>query len=161
MIGMGEFVCRASQIPNDFLDELVTALTGILQRKLSTVAAAHGEPNTFEFRFYRRPFTQEIRFELVGFPGFAARDPARGDPVLALGPNGDAVCRAFWFGLRELQLRISAEAYQAEMEFPFPTPGLDELSELLGGEIASGPTGSLGDMVSAVAAGGRQLGQPG
>jgi hypothetical protein len=137
LIGMGEFICRASHIPNDFLGELVTALCGILQRKRSTVAAAHGEPISFEFRFSRRPRSREVRFELVGFPRFDGRESAEGEQVLALGPNGDAVCRAFCFGLRQLQSQVWAEAYQAEMEFPFPSAGVAQLSELLGGEFAT------------------------
>jgi hypothetical protein len=138
LIGMGEFVCRASHIPNDFLGELVAALCGILKRKQSTVAASHGEPISFEFRFSRQPRTKQVRFELVGFPSFDGRDAIEGEPVLALGPNGDAVCRAFCFGLRQLESLVSEEAYQAQMECPFPTAGIAELSGLLGGEFASG-----------------------
>jgi hypothetical protein len=137
LIGMGEFVCRASHVPIDFLGELVAALCGILKRKQATVAAAHGEPNSFEFRFSRRPRTRDVRFELVGFPNFDGRASTEGEPVLALGPNGDAVCRAFCFGLRQLQAQVAPEAYRAEMEFPFPTEGIAELSRLLGGEFAS------------------------
>jgi hypothetical protein len=138
LIGRGEFVCRASHIPNDFLSELVASLSGVLKRKQSTVAAAHGEPISFEFRFSRQPRTKEVRFELVGFPNFEDRGSAEGEPVLTLGPSGDVVCRAFCSGLRQLQSQVSAEAYQAEMGFPFPEAGVAELSHLLGGEFASG-----------------------
>ncbi len=138
LIGMGEFVCRASHVPNDFLGELVAALCGVLKRKRSTSAAAHGEPATFEFRFSRPPRKKDVRFELVGFPTFDGRGSAEGEPVLALGPNGDAVCRAFCWGLRQLQAQVTPEAYRAEMEFPFPAAGVAELCGLLGGEFAPG-----------------------
>lgn len=141
LIGMGEFVCRASCVPNDFLGELVAALCGILKREQVTVAAAHGEPDSFEFRFTRPPDAKEVRLELVGFPSFERRESAKGEPLLALGPNGDAVCRAFCFGLRELQSQLSADAYQAEMQVAFPSAGIAELSELLGGEFSSETTG--------------------
>jgi hypothetical protein len=140
LLGMGEVVCRASHIPNDFLGELVAALLGVLKGAGSAVAASHGEPDTFEFRFSAPPTGREVRFELVGFPSFFGRESAEGEPVLALGPNSDNVCRAFCFGLRELQARLAPEAYQAEMEYPFPAAGVAELSALLGGEFAVGPS---------------------
>jgi hypothetical protein len=138
LIGMGEFVCRASHIPNDFLAELVVALLAVLRGGGSAVAAAHGEPDTFEFRFSSPPGRRDVRFELVAFPSFDEREAAAGEPILALGGSGDGVCSAFCWGLRQLQSQVSAEAYQAAMEFPFPSAGVAELSELLGGEFASG-----------------------
>jgi hypothetical protein len=137
LIGMGEFVCRASHIPNDFLGELVAALLEVLRNGGSAVAASHGEPDTFEFRFTSPPGRRGMRFELVAFPGFDGREAAAGEPVLALGGSGDGVCRAFCWGLRQLQSQVSAEAYQAAMEYPFPTAAVAELGELLGGEFAA------------------------
>lgn len=141
LIGMGEFICRASQFENDFLGDLVAAIRGILTTEEATVAASHGEPISFEFRFSRQPGSKEIRFDLVGFPNFE-RDPAQADPVLGIAPNGDGVCRGFCFGLRRLQTEIGAEAYQAAMGHAFPTAGLAEICELLGGEFASDASGT-------------------
>jgi hypothetical protein len=138
LIGMGEFVCRASAHPNDFIADLIEALQGILGRKMRTAAVAHGEPRLFEFRFSRTPRTRQVRFELVSFPTVVpAEDQA--EVILSLGPNGDTVCRAFCFGLRHLQQEVSAADYQAEIGYPFPAEQLAVLCERLGGEFTAPP----------------------
>lgn len=138
LIGMGEFVCRASFVPNDFLGELVAALLTVMTDGGSAAAASHGEPDTFEFRFTGTQDRSDMRMELVAFPSFDGRESAEGDPVLSLSGAGDQVCRGFVWGLRQLQSEVTAEKYQAEMEYPFPTTGIAKLSELLGGEFAPG-----------------------
>jgi hypothetical protein len=130
-------------VPNDFLGELVAALRGVLTTEDATVATAHGEPISCEFRFWRPPGTKDIRFNLVVFPTFDERGPTQGEEVLALGSSGDTMCRAFCRGLCRLQSLAGVGAYQAIMRYPFPVEGVAELCALLGGEFAAdepGPT---------------------
>jgi len=137
LVGMCKFVCRASHIQNDFLGELVAALLNVLKNGGEAVAAADGEPDTFEFRFTSPPGPLDVRCEVVGYPGSDGRESVTGETIIAVGGGSDAVCRAFCSGLRALQSQVTAEAYEAAMELPFPTAGVAELGELLGGEFAS------------------------
>lgn len=137
MVGMGEFICRASYVPNDFVSDLIAALQQVLDGEPAAAAAAHGEPDTFEFRFSQVGSAAQIVVELAAFPGFDDRTPERGEPVMRLGGDDDGMCRAFCFGLCELESSMSADDYAAAMEYPFPTQALARLKQRLGGEFAS------------------------
>jgi hypothetical protein len=65
-------------------------------------------------------------------------EPVVEDPVLTITGNGDAVCRAFCFGIRELQRGLSAGQYTWGYSHPFPTEALAALCATLGGEFADG-----------------------
>lgn len=135
LVGSGEFVCRASDVENDFLGDLVQALRGILNGSEPTRAAAFAEPQTFEFRFTRGE-GGNVRCDVVAYNRFAA--PSAEEPILTIAADGDGVCRAFCFGIRELHRSVPAEAYQASYTHPFPTETLAALCTDLGGEFADG-----------------------
>jgi hypothetical protein len=60
------------------------------------------------------------------------------EPVLTVTANGDGVCRAFCFGIRELQRGMSVQEYAGGYSHPFPTEALMTLCAALGGEFADG-----------------------
>jgi hypothetical protein len=135
LLGCGEFVCRASDVENDFLNDLVEALLGILSGAGPTRAVAFGEPQSFEFRFARGE-GGDTRCAAVTYNRFAV--PVVEEPIFTISARGDVVCRAFCFGLRELQRTVPAEEYAAAYSHPFPTAALSALCAELGGEFADG-----------------------
>jgi hypothetical protein len=134
LVGCGEFVCRASDVENDFLGDLVGALRGVLSDAGQRRAEAFGEPQAFGFRFTRGE--GGIRCDIVTYNRFT--EPVVEESILAITANGDAVCRAFCFGIRELQRAMSAEDYARGYSHPFPTEALTALCAALGGEFADG-----------------------
>lgn len=136
LIGHGEFVCRASDVENDFLADLVAALQNVLGGSGPTVAVAFGEPQSFDFRFARNE-GEHIRCDLVTYNRFV--EPLVEEPILSLSGNGDGICRAFCFGLRELLRTAPAEVYAASYSHTFPTAALATLCATLGGEFAETP----------------------
>ncbi len=136
LLECGEFICRASDVENDFLGDLVQALGGIFNEGRPTKAEAFGEPQSFDFRF-ARPEDGDIRCDIVTYSRFD--EPLVEHPILTITASGDGVCRAFCFGIRELQRAISAETYAEGYSHPFPTEGLTALCAALGGGL---PTAS-------------------
>jgi len=65
-------------------------------------------------------------------------EPLVEEPIPTITANGDGVCRAFCFGLRELQRAVSAQEYVGGYSHSFPTEGLAALCAALGGEFANG-----------------------
>lgn len=135
LVGCGEFVCRASNVENDFLGDLVEALRGILGGKNPAQANAFGEPQTFRFRFSRTE-DGDVRCDIVTFNRFV--EPVVEEPVLGISAAGETVCRAFCFGLRELYRTVPPESYTVGYSHPFPTEALAALCAALGGEFADG-----------------------
>jgi hypothetical protein len=135
MLGYGEFVCRASDVENDFLGDLVGALRGILSGAGPTQANAFGEPQTFSFRF-TRPESANVRCDIVSYNRFV--EPVVEEPILGISANGTDVCRAFCFGIRQLHRSLPPDAYPKSYSHPFPTEALTALCAELGGEFADG-----------------------
>ncbi len=135
LVGCGEFVCRASNVENDFLGDLVGALRGILSDAGPTRAEAFGEPQSFGFRFTRVE-DGGVRCDIVTYNRFT--EPVVEVPILTITTTGDGVCRAFCFGIRELQRALSVEEYAGGYSHPFPTEALTALCAALGGEFADG-----------------------
>lgn len=133
-LGKAEFVCRASDVENDFLSDLVAALQGILGDASETRAEAFAEPQSFSFRFTRG--AGAVRCDIVTYNRFST--PVVEEPILGISANGDDVCRAFCFGLRALQQTAAPEAYLGGYSHPFPTAALATLCTALGGEFADG-----------------------
>ena len=133
LIGCGEFVCRASDVENDFLGDLVGALRAILSDAAPTRADAFGEPQSFSFRFSRNE-VGGMRCEIVTYNRFL--EPVVEEPILMITADGDAVCRAFCFGIRELRRAMSAEQYAGGYSHAFPMEDLTALCATLGGEFA-------------------------
>jgi hypothetical protein len=135
LLGCAEFICRASDVENDFLSDLVGALRGILSDAGPTRAEAFGEPQSFGFRFTRTE-GGDVRCDIVTYNRFI--EPLVEEPILTITANGDGVCRAFCFGIRELQRAMSAEAYAGGYLHSLPTEALTALCAALGGEFAGG-----------------------
>ena len=135
LLGCGEFVCRASDVENDFLSDLVGALRGILGDPGPTRAEAFGEPQSFSFRFSRSE-GGGVRCDIVTYNRFT--EPVVEEPILSLTADGDGVCRAFCYGIRGLQRALSGEEYAGGYSHPFPTEALAALCAALGGEFADG-----------------------
>lgn len=131
LLGCAEFVCRASDVENDFLGDLVGALQGVLSGAGPTSAAAFGEPQSFEFRFTRAE-GGDVRCDIVTYNRFA--EPLAEEPVLTIAASGDVVCRAFCFGIRELQRSTTEGGWG--YSHPFPTAAFVSLCAALGGEFA-------------------------
>jgi hypothetical protein len=104
----------------------------ILQTGEPTEEHAFAEPQSFCFRFTRS--ADGIACTVVTFNRFA--EPVAEETILTLATNNDVVCRAFCFGIRELQHAIPAEEYARSYSHPFPTATLAELCAALGGEFA-------------------------
>lgn len=134
-VGWGEFVCRASNVENDFVLDLLGAMSGVLNGKGPAAADAFGEPQTFQFRFDRSE-EGHVFCDVVAFNRFV--EPLAEEPVLRLSSNGDGVCRAYCFGLRALKRSLSAEAYREGYSYDFPAEALNELCLQLGGEFVDG-----------------------
>jgi hypothetical protein len=131
LVGYGEFICRASDVENDFLGDLIGSLQGILNHPEPTRAEAFGEPQSFEFRFTR---TEGIRCDIVSYNKFDS--PLVEETILSIEAEGDGVCRAFCFGIRELHEAVAANSW--EYSHPFPSDALAALCAELGGEFADG-----------------------
>ncbi len=131
LVDCGEFVCRASDVENDFLGDLIGALRGVLNGTEPTRAEAFGEPQSFEFRFTR---AEGVRCDIVAYNKFAA-SPVE-EPILSLAAGEHGVCRAFCFGIRELHRAVAGGPWG--YSHPFPADALAALCAELGGEFANG-----------------------
>jgi hypothetical protein len=120
----------ASYTPNDFLSELVGALSLALQGA-SGSAVANGEPDIFEFAFEPKQ-DRAVSLKVMEYPGGRRTRQER----IALTMQGSAteIVLPFWRALRSLQGRISPEDYAKAMQRTFPTSSLQRLSALLGKE---------------------------
>jgi hypothetical protein len=133
LLGCGEFICRASDVENDFLGDLVGALRNILSGAGPTRAAAFGEPQSFEFRFTRAE-GGAVRCDIVTYNRFV--EPLVEEPILRIAAGSDVVCRTFCFGIRELRGSMAGGAWG--YSHPFPTGAFAALCATLGGEFADG-----------------------
>ena len=107
----------------------------LMREARATRADAFGERLSFSFRFSRQK-GGNIRSDIVTYNKFV--EPIVEEPVLVISANGDNVCRAFCFGIRELKRAASAEEYDKAYSHPFPSEALTALCETLGGEFADG-----------------------
>lgn len=134
-VGQAEFVCRASNVENDFLGDLIRALFGVLDGTGPTAADAFGEPQTFQFRLSRDEMGR-IHCDVASFNRFS--ESSVEEVLFRFSSNGDGVCRTFCFGLRELRRSLTDEAYREGYHFDFPTDALTTLCRRLGGEFEDG-----------------------
>lgn len=119
-----------SYTPNDFLDELLTALI-LAASGTEGVAVAHSEPNTFVIRFTPDRERSQIALKVIEFPGGRTQRP---DGEHRMGCVGDTekIVVPLWRAVRRLESEVPAEDYRREMRWAFPADKLARLSELLG-----------------------------
>jgi hypothetical protein len=126
-----EFNEAISYTPNDFLLELVSALSLALQGA-DGIAVASCEPAVYEFAF--SPVTDPglLRLQVTKYSTWAqARRQRSGTVVLSThGPTLDIVT-PFWQALCELEGQVDPTAYKEAMRINFPSASLQRLSGLL------------------------------
>jgi hypothetical protein len=113
-----------SYVPYDFVTELVTALSGVLDGPGEYVARTCEEPVEHDWRF--RSFDRSaVLFEVVTFT--YGRD-RRGETVARRTGTPLEIVLPLWRGLRELASRAGAEGWHKHWSTPFPHDALDRLT---------------------------------
>jgi hypothetical protein len=127
---------QASYTPNDFLQELLTALSLSLIGS-EGVAVASAEPNVFKFVFSPADRPDLLSLQVIEYPH---RKGPRGQGRTSLSIEGtkDSVVVPFWRALRSLQGRVSAEDFRSAMRREFPYATLERVSKQLGKERRRG-----------------------
>lgn len=121
----GALAFDISYIPYDFVGELVTALSGVLDGPGEYVARICEEPAEHDWRF--RAFDRSgVVFEVVTY-----RDGrgTKGEVAAKVWGTPLEVVLPLWRGLRELSDRARAEGYRRNWSAPFPSDALDRLTE--------------------------------
>jgi hypothetical protein len=124
-----EFNEAVSYTPNDFLLELTSALSLILQGA-DGIAVASCEPAVYEFAF--SPVTDPglLHLQVTKYSNWKRRQRT-GTAVLSThGPTLDIVT-PFWQALCELEAQVDPTAYREAMRRDFPSASLQRLSGLL------------------------------
>ena len=127
-----EFAFDISYLPNDFLLELVEALTKVLREPGEWKACLPQEPVEVEWRFYR--IQDGVVFSLVEYPGLS-RAKGTGTTILEASGYPLEIALPLWRGLRELRGRKLKEGFvthwRQNWAHPFPDKALDTLSEAI------------------------------
>ncbi|QVL32735.1 hypothetical protein KIH39_02100 [Telmatocola sphagniphila] len=108
-----------SYTPNDFLDELLTALLLVTQR-VESVAIAYTEPTVFRFKFTRNEETDLISLDIYS-DASRLRRPGEVLAVFSTKGNVKSIVTPFWKAMRKLESLTSPEEYRARMRLDFPT----------------------------------------
>jgi hypothetical protein len=119
-----QFDFSVSYTPNDFLSELVGALSGTLTCDGTYVATINEEPVVSNWTFRRASDT--VGFSIVTYPGWNARSRSR--KLLEQSGKPSAIVLPFWRALRELELRQEAQHFEAQWLWPFPLVELEKLT---------------------------------
>lgn len=124
-----EFKEAISYTPNDFLLELVSALSLALQG-VEGVAVASCEPTTYEFTL--SPSRQQglLQFQITKYPNWS-RAQRSGSVVLSSHAPALGIVTPFWRALRNLEGEVEAAEYREAMRRDFPSSNLEHLSDLI------------------------------
>jgi hypothetical protein len=115
-----EVVVDASDVPNDWLTELVVACDNLLEPPASPVVMIHEEPRWTELRF-RRALEDSVTLDIV-------RDEIA---VLSMRGTIEEIVVPIWHALSALRGRISGEDFAREWSYPFPDRELAQLAARL------------------------------
>lgn len=125
----GRFAFDISYLPNDFLLELVEALTGLLRGAGEWRACLPQEPVEVEWRFFR--IQDGCVFSLVEFPG-SGRTKGSGTKIFEFSGYPLDIVLPIWRGIRELRGRKFKEGFGTHWRHhwahPFPDQALDALT---------------------------------
>jgi hypothetical protein len=114
-------------VPNDFVAELVAALSLALQG-VAGVAVANSEPAEIEFSFEPAQ-NGAITLQVSDRHGC---QQGKGHHLVRVSGSAVEVAMPFWRALKSLAGRVGPEAYAKEMQREFPSASLQRLSHLLG-----------------------------
>lgn len=117
-----------SHVPYDSISDLVDALLSVLERR-DAVVRWNDEPVEHEFHFAPGQFDDAALrvFRLDGQPHAAAERVL----VFQFVGNHQAIVRAFWRALRDMESRQTREEYAQRWGQSFPERGLTELTRRL------------------------------
>ncbi|HTU92070.1 MAG TPA: hypothetical protein VMF69_18445 [Gemmataceae bacterium] len=116
----------ASYTPWDSIGELAQAIAGLLAGLPEQVVAWNTEPVEYEFRFTTQGV--QARLEVYQYPDTRRRRRTEA-PVAVVEGDTISIARAIWRGLRRLQGAVSAEAFAAAWEHPFPASTVERIGE--------------------------------
>jgi hypothetical protein len=119
-----EFGFSVSYTPNDFLSDLIGALSGTLTCDGTYVATINDGPVLSDWTFHRASDT--VAFSIVTDTGRNARSRSR--TLVEQSGKPSAIVLPFWRALRELESRREAQHFEAPWRRPFPVVELDKLT---------------------------------
>ena len=118
-----------SHTPNDFLLELATALSLVLQGT-DGMATVSCEPTTYDLRFsLTHPDTVDL--QITKFPSWK-RIQNESSVVLSITGTKLQIILPFWRGLRDLEGRLEAEEFRTAFLRAFPSSCVQRLTRLVG-----------------------------
>jgi hypothetical protein len=119
-----------SYTPNDFLDEIVTALS-LAAKGIAGIALAHTEPTVIELAFSPDRQSDLHSLKVTEYPDWGRRI-GHNRPLLAVQGSTESVVVPFWRSLRRLQSEVTPDEYRERMRREFPTEHVHNLSKILG-----------------------------
>lgn len=123
------FEAAVSSTTNDFLLELATALSLVMQGGEGT-AVASCEPVTYELMFSSPSEVNSAQLQIFQYPDWK-RTAKSATVVLSVRSTTRVLVLPFWNSLRRLERQFSAPEYRARMQRDFPTACLQRLSQLM------------------------------
>jgi len=144
-VNQQEFDLSVSYTPNDFILDLVNALSGALTWEGTYVAMANQEPVQSDWVFNRAP--NGLVFSTIQYSDHRR---GRGNGRKLAECSGDLleIALPFWRALRELDTRWRGEHFEMHWRRPFPSSDLEKLTaevERLKRESRSKKQSSKGD----------------
>lgn len=138
-----ELLFDVSYLPYDFVGELVTALSGVLDAPGEYLARISEEPSEHDWQF-ESSNASAVSFLIVSYPtGRRIKSEAEVTAETWGAPLDIAL--PLWRGLRELASRAGAEGFRSHWREPFPFDALDRLTELVERARATPSGGRVSD----------------
>ena len=138
-----ELLFDVSYMPYDFVGELVTALSGVLDAPGEYVARICEEPPEHDWRFESSD-ASAVSFRIVSYPKGRRTKSEAEVTAETWGAPLDIVL-PFWRGLRELASRARDEAFGSHWNEPFPFEALERLTVRVEQARSAGGAGHPGD----------------
>jgi hypothetical protein len=132
-----DVVIDASDVPNDWLTELVVACDNLLDPPVSPIVEIHEEPRWTELRFRRATSDDAVTLEVMRRPGHSRGQ--RVSAVVSTRGTIDEIVVPMWRALSALRGRVSAEHFAREWSWSFPDRELAQLGARLRARRANAP----------------------
>ena len=130
----GEFPVRVSCTPNDFVADLLAALSLAMRNGVGR-ATANAEPTSYEFVVRPVPQSDGLELRVTEHSG---RGSLAGRVAFSAEGTREQVVRPFAEALRAVEGRVGPDGYRAAMRQEFPSAKLRSLLDLLGDVRAAG-----------------------